>query len=42
MAAFYYIPVGGAAKDPELQLSNEEFRGVMELLGRAVRKDGSM
>ena len=28
---FTIFPVGRAAKDPELQLSNEEFRGVMEI-----------
>ena len=36
---FTIFPVGRAAKDPELQLSNEEFRGVMEFI-RKSRKEG--
>ena len=36
---FHYIPGRRAAKDPELQLSNEEFRGVMEFI-RKSRKEG--
>lgn len=36
---FTIFPVGRAAKEPELQLSNEEFRGVMEFI-RKSRKEG--
>ena len=36
---FTVFPVGRAAQDPELQLSNEEFRGLMEFI-KATRKEG--
>lgn len=36
---FTVFPVGRAAKDPELQLSNRDFRGVMEFIKR-TRKEG--
>ena len=36
---FTVFPVGRAAEDPELQLSNEEFKGLMEFI-KATRKDG--
>lgn len=36
---FTIFPVGRAAQDPELQLSNEEFRGLMEFI-KATRKEG--
>ena len=36
---FTVFPVGRAAKDPELQLSNEELRGVMNFIKR-TRKEG--
>lgn len=35
---FTVFPVGRAANDPELQLSNEEFRGVMEFI-KQTRKE---
>lgn len=35
---FTVFPVGRAAKDPELQLSGEEFRGVMEFIKRTRRE----
>ncbi len=36
---FTVFPVGRAAEDPELQLSNEEFKGLMEFI-KATRKEG--
>jgi radical SAM enzyme (rSAM/lipoprotein system) len=36
---FTVFPVGRAATDPELQLSNEEFKGLMEFI-KATRKEG--
>ena len=36
---FTVFPVGRAAQDPELQLFNEEFRGLMEFI-KATRKEG--
>lgn len=36
---FTVFPVGRAASDPELQLSPEEFRGLMEFI-KATRKEG--
>lgn len=36
---FTVFPVGRAAEDPELQLSNEQFRGLMEYI-KSCRKDG--
>lgn len=36
---FTVFPVGRAAQDPELQLSNERFRGLMEFI-RQTRKEG--
>lgn len=36
---FTVFPVGRAAEDPELQLSNEQFRGLMEYI-KSCRKEG--
>ena len=36
---FTVFPVGRAAEDPELQLSNEEFKGLMDFI-KATRKEG--
>lgn len=36
---FTVFPVGRAAEDPELQLSNEQFRGLMEQI-KSCRKEG--
>ena len=36
---FTVFPVGRAAKDQELQLSNEDFRGVMDFI-KGTRKEG--
>lgn len=36
---FTVFPVGRAATDPQLQLSNEQFRGLMEFI-KATRKEG--
>ncbi len=36
---FTIFPVGRAATDPELQLSNEQFRGLLEFI-KATRKEG--
>ena len=36
---FTVFPVGRAAQDPELQLSNERFRGLMEFI-KSTRKEG--
>ena len=36
---FTVFPVGRAAQDPELQLSNERFRGLMEFI-KQTRKEG--
>ena len=36
---FTVFPVGRAAEDPDLQLSNEQFRGLMEYI-KSCRKDG--
>ena len=36
---FTVFPVGRGAEDPELQLTNEEFRGLMEFI-KATRKEG--
>ena len=36
---FTVFPVGRAAADPQLQLSNEQFRGLMEFI-KACRKEG--
>ncbi len=38
---FTVFPVGRAAEDPELQLSDEEFRGLMEFI-KATRKEGKI
>jgi len=38
---FTVFPVGRAADDPELQLSNVQFRGLMEFI-KAVRKSGEI
>lgn len=36
---FTVFPVGRGAEDPELQISNEQFRGLMEFI-RATRREG--
>ncbi|MDY5823320.1 MAG: hypothetical protein SPJ99_00475 [Candidatus Coprenecus sp.] len=36
---FTVFPVGRAAQDPELQLNNERFRGLMDFI-KETRKDG--
>ena len=38
---FTVFPVGRAATDPQLQLSNEQFRGLMEFI-KATRKEGRL
>ena len=38
---FTVFPVGRGASDPELQLSNEQFRGLMEFI-KATRKEGKI
>lgn len=38
---FTVFPVGRAAEDPELQLSDEEFKGLMEFI-KATRKEGKI
>ncbi|MDO4164735.1 MAG: TIGR04133 family radical SAM/SPASM protein [Bacteroides sp.] len=39
---FTIFPVGRAAQHPELQLTNEEFTGLMEFIKRSRQEDGTM